>query len=157
MRRFWIGVAWLLAFAFLCEGAIAAESVTVVSGPNAPEVEKFAASELCGYLDTLFGVRAKSGSSNPTDATSIFLVGSPTTNSLIAGDQFGKRSDQGIVLKSVHVDSKPTMIVGGGSPRATLWAVYELAEQWGVRFLLHGDVLPARRPFEMPAIDVARE
>ena len=31
--------------------------VAVVVGENAPELERFAASELCGYLDKLFAVK----------------------------------------------------------------------------------------------------
>ena len=46
------------------------------------------------------------------------------------------------------------MTIAGGSPAATLWAVYELVERWGVRYLLSGDVFPARRPdFVLPQID----
>ena len=33
-------------------------------------------------------------------------------------------------------------VITGGSPVAVLWGVYELAERWGVRYLVHGDVLP---------------
>ena len=46
----------------------------------------------------------------------------------------------------------------GGSPRACLWAVYELAEQWGVHYLLHGDALP-KKPgrFRLPDQDVVQE
>ena len=49
------------------------------------------------------------------------------------------------------------MIVGGGSPRATLWAVYALADKSGVRFLLHDDVLPSPRSFKMPEFQVREE
>ena len=53
---------------------------------------------------------------------------------------------------------KPVLVLGGGSPKATLWAVYELVERWGVRYLLHGDVLP-REPgkFRLPQQDVTLE
>src|SRR6185436_14505610 len=50
------------------------------------------------------------------------------------------------------------LIVGGGSPRATLWAVYELAERWGVRYLVTGDVLPGVKvPFKLPDLNVVME
>lgn len=45
----------------------------------------------------------------------------------------------------LQLDDKPALIIGGGSDRATLWAVYELVERWGVRFLLDGDVFPDDR------------
>ena len=49
------------------------------------------------------------------------------------------------------------LTVGGGSPPATLWAVYDLVERWGVRYLLHEDVLPAPAKFKMPAFDLKQE
>ena len=62
------------------------------------------------------------------------------------------------MLKRAVLDGKPALIIGGGSPRATLWAVYELVERWGVRYLLHGDVLPdPRGPFRLPEKDVVLE
>src|SRR5207247_2713062 len=67
-------------------------------------------------------------------------------------------SGQGIVLKRTTVDGKPALVIGGGSPAATLWAVYELVERWGVRYLLHGDVLPEKPgPFGLPEADVILE
>ena len=51
----------------------------------------------------------------------------------------------------------PILIVGGGSPRATIWAVYELVERWGVRYLLDHDALPAKSKFRMPKLNVVME
>jgi hypothetical protein len=119
----------------------------VLVGKDALELDRLAASELSGYLSKLF-----------TDQPNVtFLVGNPETNDAIAKDQFPKVSDQGVVLKSIQYNGHPAIIVGGGSPRATLWAVYDLVERWGVRYLLHGDVLPAKRAFEMPKLDVVKE
>ena len=51
-------------------------------------------------------------------------------------------TDQTIVLQSFQYDGHSGLIVGGGSPAATLWAVYELGYRYGVRYLLRGDVFP---------------
>ncbi|MEO7298424.1 MAG: alpha-glucuronidase family glycosyl hydrolase, partial [Verrucomicrobiota bacterium] len=133
------------------------QSVAVVTSPNAPELEQFAARELCGYLDKLFGIQVKPTTKIPSSAKEIFLIGNPETNPLISKKEFPKVSDQGVVLKSVKLGKRSAVIVGGGSSRATLWAVYALAEKWGVRFLLHGDVLPARAKFKMPALNLQEE
>ncbi|MEO6435787.1 MAG: hypothetical protein ABIP55_08500, partial [Tepidisphaeraceae bacterium] len=141
-------------------GALAAPAegpVTVVIAPDAPELEKFAANELCGYLNKLFGVDVTPAPSIAGSAKAVFLIGNPTTNLLVSKTDFPSVSDQGIIVKSVAIDGRPTLIVGGGSAQATLWAVYDLVERWGVRYLLHGDVLPARRAFEMPTLNVAEE
>ncbi len=135
----------------------ASTSVAVVVGPKAPELDKHAARELCGYLYKLFGTRAEPAVSVSASAGATFLIGNPSTNPLIKASVFPKVSDQGIVLKSIKLGKRPALIVGGGSPGATLWAVYDLVERWGVRYLLHRDVLPARRPFSMPDLAIKEE
>jgi hypothetical protein len=49
---------------------------------------------------------------------------------------------------------KPALVIVGGSPAATMWAVYELVERYGVTYLLSGDVYPEKQqPFHLPDID----
>ena len=96
------------------------------------------------------------------DAVVVFLIGSPATNPAVAKalgpGGWPEVSDQGIVLKRAVVDGKPALVVGGGSPKATLWAVYELVSRWGVRYLLHGDVLPeSPGTLRLPEEDVVLE
>lgn len=136
--------------------------VAVVVGPNAGELERFAADQLCEYLDKLYKIKVRPGSEIPGFAEIILLVGSPETNPAIreavATETWPKLSDQGLVLKRFKASGKEVLIIGGGSPRATLWAVYELVEGWGVRYLLHGDVLPAKPGrLQLPAKDVVLE
>src|SRR4029077_895538 len=124
------------------------DRVAVVVGDKAPEMERFAAAQLCHYLSKLFGIRTQPVTSVPKPATAVFLVGSPQTNSLIkdntAARPFRNLGEQGIVIERASVGSQEAVIAGGGSPQATLWAVYELVERyWGVRYMLHGDVLPS--------------
>jgi hypothetical protein len=57
-------------------------------------------------------------------------------------------------LKTVTVSKKPVLLVTGGDDVAVLYAAYRLAEHLGVRFYLHGDVLPdAPVKLELPALD----
>ena len=130
--------------------------VVVVVGENAPQPERFAASELCGYLEKLFAVNAEPTTKVGPSASAIFLIGNSTTNPLIKN--FPKVSDQGIVIQRMAgAAAPPTLIVGGGSPQATMWAVYELAERWGVRYLISRDALPAKSRFSMPDLHVVME
>ena len=106
--------------------------------------------------------KRRSANAPPQNAHLIFLLGNVDTNAAIARtvkpDGWPHVSDQGIVLKRDRVQDKPALVVGGGSPQATLWAVYELVERWGVRYLLHGDVLPAEPGvLKMPTEDIVRE
>lgn len=136
--------------------------VGIQIGPNAPDLERCAADELASYLDKLFHVRTKPAVAPPDFADRVLLVGTPQTNPAVA-KALGKKgwppvSDQGIVLKRVELDGKQALVIGGGSPVATLWAVYELVERWGVRYLLHGDLLPEKpRPFRLPKATVVLE
>ncbi|NOY42081.1 MAG: hypothetical protein GXP26_09625 [Planctomycetes bacterium] len=136
--------------------------VAVVIGKEAPELDRHAATELCGYLEKLYGIRTTPSDKASKKAEMVILVGNPETNPAIAkaigAEAWPKLTDQGLVLKRVSLDGKPTLIIGGGSPKATLWAVYELVERWGVRYLLHGDVLPDNAgEFQLPTEDVTLE
>ena len=82
------------------------------------------------------------------------MIGNPETNATVkqatTGKAFPKLTDQGIVLRRTELQGRPALIVGGGSPQATLWAVYELVERWGVRYLVDRDVLPERSGVQSP-------
>jgi len=86
-----------------------------------------------------------------------FLVGSRDTNPAGPG-AFPELGEQGILLRNISFRRTPALVVGGGSSEAVLWAVYELAERFGVRYLLHGDLLPKRsEPFPPRGLDVVKE
>ncbi|MFV1967680.1 MAG: hypothetical protein ACC628_19800, partial [Pirellulaceae bacterium] len=92
----------------------------------------------------------------------IFLLGSPKTNP-ITTKALGEKgwpsvTDQSIVLKRTTLDDKPVLVLGGGSSVATMWAVYELVERWGVRYLIDRDVFPSESQWRgTPALDVMME
>jgi Glycosyl hydrolase family 67 N-terminus len=144
-----------------CRAATASPRVDVVVGDTAPELERFAASELCDYLAKLYGMPAHPARTFSPSSEMIFLIGNPETNATVreatAGKAFPKLTDQGIVLRRTELQGRPALIVGGGSPQATLWAVYELVERWGVRYLVDRDVLPERSEFKVPDLDVVME
>ena len=127
----------LAVLAALVPGAAANDrpQVGVVVGSAAPELERFAARELCDYLAKLYGIQAHPARHLAASSEAVFLIGRPETNEAVqqalGENGFGKVTDQGLVLKRTRWEGKPALVVGGGSPRATLWAVYELVEQWG--------------------------
>ncbi len=135
-------------------GDRSASRVGVVVAAGQPDLELFAASELSRYLDKLFGVDAVPSEAAEGLFDELFLIGSPSTNPAVAeatGERsFSYVSEQGIVIRRCKLGGSDALVLGGGSARATLWAVYELVEEWGVRYLLHGDVLPEQRTFELP-------
>ena len=123
--------------------------VDVVLGSDAPKLEKFAASELASQFKRLFDAEVHVSDKVPAVNDHVILLGSPATNPTIkklAGDNWPKLSDQGHLLRSVPHGKGKALLVGGGSPVATLWAVYELGHHFGVRYLLHGDHFPVKTP-----------
>jgi len=129
--------------------------VTVVTGPNAPKLELFAARELAAQFEKLFQAKVSIIEKAPSEAKNIILIGSPKTNPAITEKDWPEGiSDQGHLLKS----SGEKLIVGGGSPVATLWAVYELGHSFGIRYLLHGDFQPIDEPeFTLAGFDTVLE
>jgi len=133
-------------------------SIELIIGHDADELEQFAASELRNYLKRLFGVTVKIVHSLGDTAEYRVILGNPQSNPIITqviGEaDFPQLSDQGFLLRKTIFKDKPTMVISGGSPAATMWGVYELAEHYGVRYLLHGDVYPENAgEFYLPEID----
>ena len=92
-------ICWLVII--LCTGVLharpAANRVAVVVGKNAPDLEKFAASELCGYLNKLFGLDVQPTNAPAASASAVFLIGTPASNPLIKA--LPKVGEQGIVIQ----------------------------------------------------------
>ncbi len=152
----------LMTIWMVCISAQAAPRTEVIIGASAPDLERFAASELCDYLVKLYGLQTHPRQSMSPSAEAVFLIGSPETNAAVkratAEQGFPRVTDQGIVLRRTKLEGRPALIVGGGSPRATLWAMYELVERWGVRYLTDRDVLPEKvGECRVPDLDVVME
>ncbi len=162
------GISWTLLVG--CLGGILSPSQGwgdhvnkpgIVVGAGAPRLEQFAADQLSDYLNKLFRLEVQ-----PTDDLTTakigLLVGSPETNPAVAKalgvDGWPKLSDQAIVLKRGTLAGKPVLVAGGGSPVATMWAVYELVERWGVRYLIDGDIYPPQGAWPgLPEVDLVME
>ena len=141
-------------------GAKSSPHIAIVVGPKAPALEQLAATELQTFFQKLFetdvAVRSSIGEGN----RAVILLGSPASNPVLAeriGRNWPKLTDQGLILRRLKSE-RPTLVVGGGSPVATLWSAYELGERLGVRYLLDRDVYPSKRKWDsLPTIDVVME
>lgn len=125
--------------------------IAIILAPTAPKLERFAATELSDQLRRLFGAQTQvlAPGKPAAPGASVILLGSPTTNPAVREATPGawpNLSDQGHLLKSVKWRGRPALVVGGGSPVATLWATYELGHHFGMRYLLTGDFPPAKKP-----------
>ena len=146
MKRLLISFLALLTTATL---AIAGPPITLVLGPDAPDVERLAADELARQLQALFQADVQVADKRPAEAKNLILLGNPATNPAIravVGDGWPKLSERGHLLRTVEVAGQPALILGGSSPRGTFFAASELAYRFGIRSFLHGDLLPHPAP-----------
>src|ERR1700690_4342337 len=66
-----------------CRAAKASPRVDVIVGDTAPELERFAAGELCNYLAKLYGIRAYPARTLSDSSEMVFLIGGPETNATV--------------------------------------------------------------------------
>lgn len=118
-----------------------AGGVALELDPGTAAVVRRAAADLEAYARQLFG---------PGPAATLVLGTVAERHVARALGRPVRLSDQGFALRRTAPD---TLVLAGGSAPAAAWAAYELAERWGVRYLLHGDVVPAR-PEAPPAPDL---
>ena len=142
--------------------ASAAESVSLVLDRNAPALERDAAQELASQWKQLFGVDVTIDEGRPAAGSQVIvLVGSPKTNravARVAGRVWPEISDQGVVIRTIKTAAgRQFVVVGGGSPAATFWAVCELGHRLGVRYTFRRDFFPPQRKFSLPKLNVVEE
>ena len=139
----------------------AAPSIRIIVRDDAEEIERFAADELAGMLEKLFVVNTTvEADDSQSDCAAVIHVGRSDRTGALAqalGSDHPELSDQGLLLRRVGGDP-PTLVISGGSPVAVMWAVYELGQRWGIRYLVDSDVYPARGEWSgLPDLDVIME
>ncbi|MFA6111809.1 MAG: hypothetical protein WDA75_23855, partial [Candidatus Latescibacterota bacterium] len=119
----------------------------IVCPDPAHPLVRLAVEELQRYVRLLFGFHPVVVE-RPTGPT--VQVGGPVLAPPLAEQEY--------LVEHRIVDGREMVTCAGGSPRATLWAVYELVEQWGVHYLVQGDVLPETAgPFRLPQVHLQRQ
>jgi hypothetical protein len=114
--------------------------VAVIIGKDAHELERFAAEQLCDYLQRLFDIYTRPTQDLPLLTEVLFLVSSSDTNLSIKYlfpklMEIGKQDImwQRLYCQDFEKEDLPVshsiLLIGGGSPQSTLWAVYELVEK----------------------------
>jgi len=137
----------------------------IVVGRDAREFDRWVAGELKRYVKQLSDAELPVVECDklPTGET-LLVLGSPKTNPLVAAAQeqglvdFSGLKPEGLILKSVKLEGRPVLIVGGNDETGTMYAAYELLERLGVAFQLTGDIIPQKKPdLAVPALDVRME
>ena len=103
-------------------------TVNIIIPDNALETERHAAAELALYLPKLTNCKCKTVTENSADKTvPAFYIGK-TAFAILNGIDFSKLDREEWILKSVN----NKLILCGGEPRGTIYAVYEFLEKNGV-------------------------
>ncbi|MFM1550429.1 MAG: hypothetical protein ACKJSG_13585, partial [Lentisphaeria bacterium] len=126
--------------------------VTITISPAAGVLARDAVTLLQSYLREIFAVEVELDG----EADWRVVVG-PIDDPLVQeiSAALPTLSGQGHLLRRLDEN---TMLLAGGSDAATAWAVYDLLERCGVRFLLSGDVLPKQSDeFRLPDVDATLE
>ncbi len=160
MNARFLVTAFIVLLSVQAEAAFCADHVHVLLPRQAREFENLAATELADQYRRIFDVRVTVSATTPKHAKHLVLIGDPQSNPAImeiVGNRWPDLSEQGNVLKGVEHNGRHCVIVGGGSPLATLWAAYELGHRNGIRYLLRGDIYPPKKPYVANRFDVVME
>lgn len=111
----------------------AGPEVTIVATPNPEGLDRFATDELKRILETLFQAQVTVTDADSEAPHRIRLESRKTGESGKPGTHFLQSTPTGLAL-------------GGETPLARLWAVYEFGHRNGMRYLPTGDFLPLESP-----------
>lgn len=128
----------------------------IIIPKDATTKESLAASEIRRYIYLRTGLLA--------EISAISTGGIPSSGKVILLERNGQDQvpndlqPEEYFLKSSKEGSLDKLVVSGGSDQAVLYAAYEFAEQLGVRFYLHGDVIPdGKIMFEIPDLNIRQK
>ncbi|MCD6304498.1 MAG: hypothetical protein J7M21_06005 [Planctomycetes bacterium] len=130
----------------------AGETVTIVSPGGAGPAESLAAREIRRYVYLRTGRLLPIAGRTPAGGDVIFVADRSRCGRWASAAASLK--PQQYILKTVNDGGRTVVLVVGGDAVGTLYGAYRFAEHLGVRFYLHGDVVPDRRcELALPELD----
>ena len=133
-----------------------ATPISITTGAEATDLERYAAAELGDYLSRLTAEPISRGDGAGTRLLVGTVAATPDLKTFeppVPADL----AQQEILIRSGTVGGTPAVAVTGGSPQAVLWAAYELLEHLGVVFEFSGEILPTNTgPPNLSGIDIRR-
>ncbi|MCE5249104.1 DUF4838 domain-containing protein [bacterium] len=136
----------------------------IVLRNDAPEAERYAARELTDHLEKMTGARLPIREAGKADAVPeighAVLLGRGSWLDLPRFREIGEDMDtlgsQSYFIRAYGADDSETLIITGATPRATLYAVYELLKFLGVRWYTpEVTKIPHTRTVDLKNIDIA--
>lgn len=144
----------LAILALMLLAGTAGAAVVVQSAPNASPMERLAAKEVQRYVYLRTGELPEIGIAGNTSARIVVARKdrAVVTDSSVRNACAKLGPDQ-YVLRTTSTNGRRTWWVVGGDDTGTLYGAYRLAEKLGVRFYLHGDVIPDVRLKALPDVN----
>jgi hypothetical protein len=139
-------------------GASAGEdsAAVIVCPAEASHLERLAAKEIRRYVYLRSGGLLPIVEALPESGDAIIVASSGRPD--VSKWAVGAMDPEETCLKTLSEAGRSVTLVLGGSDVATLYAAYRFAELLGIRFYLHGDVVPDdRTEFGMPKLDERRK
>jgi len=149
----------------LCRAALVEAEVVpavIVRSPEASFAEALAAKEIRRYVYLRSGKLLPIVEGLPAGGGGGLIVvgskGRPAVRAVLSDERLKaavqRLAPQQYLLKTIEHEGRPIVLVAGGDAVGTLYGAYRLAEHLGVRFYLHGDVIPDRQmALELPTVD----
>ena len=166
LRPMRIVACCLCVLAAMAARAESAAPVAVVCDKDASFAEKLASKEVRRYVYLRTGkllpivdnlAAQAEGSLIVLGAKGRAAVQAVSTDAKLTQVVEGLAPEQ-YVLKTVKLGGRPVLLIAGGDPIGTLYGAYRFAEHLGVRFYMHGDVVPDQQTsLELPALDETRK
>jgi hypothetical protein len=150
IRNIWFNIR-LIASLVLLGGLARAESIGISTSKDATDQERLAAQEVRRYVYLRTG--ALPGQTEQQGTVVVAQKNSPALTHEAVRTASRDLQAQQYVLKTTTSGGKRTWWIVGGDDIGTLYGAYRFAEKLGVRFYLHGDVIPDERLTAIPDMD----
>lgn len=130
----------------------------VLVSPDAPFAERLAAKEIRRYLYATTGELLPIATADKLSGPAVAVASKEAALAKVDDAGLQKSIDslgpQQYVLKTIRSGGQPVVLVIGGDPLGALYGAYRLCEHLGVRFYLHGDVVPDEKSaLRLPEVD----
>ncbi len=157
-------LCFLCGFAMVAGRAQSATPMAVLGDKAASAAEKLAAKEVRRYWYLRTGTLLPIVQESPAAQGGLIVLGTkdrPVVQALLTDAKLKAAVDglaaEHYLLKTLQLDGRPVVLIVGGDPIGTLYGAYRFAEHLGVRFYMHGDVVPDQRvALELPVLDETR-
>ena len=160
LRPFFYLLLVFLAFQIGCNTST--PKYQIIISPEAGNTEKFAAREMRRYLyqrtDELLRIIESNHIPKSYENTIVITqVKSPVLDIVEftnVKSAIKDLTEQEYLIRSVKLGGRRILLVVGGGNAGVLYGTYKLLEKYGIRFYLHGDVIPdGKIAMELPMIN----